>query len=271
MPTLVYIEDPFNHCKLERKLSATSERTTNLSEAEIAVSFGGDGVLLSLFRKLAAINRHNEVLLAGVNKGTLGFMANEVKEVAVFMQNVAVVYAGHFIHKTPNACVQQRYLLDADYVTKNKALNEVTFHPEKLGKLFTCCVDVSIPSLGIVKETLVYKGDGLIISTASGSTAYNLSAGGPIITPAGKNIVIIPICPFSLADRPIVLPKDAELEVRVEDSAFQMVIDGQADTYQRTPRAPVKISLSQDTLALYKTDNFLKTIQTKLGWNNSIK
>ncbi len=262
-----FIVDPMG-AKTE-PLPADCEEVQDIKEAQIALSYGGDGTLLSLFRAVAKADRLEYALVAGLNKGTVGFMANDMLQYD-FVPAVLDTRRD-CIEQTPKHAknLQLRHLLDVTVFEKPvQALNEVTFHPTVLGKLFVTHIKVAIPSMNIHNETITYKGDGIIIATASGSTAYNLSAGGPLLTPGDGNIVVSPIAPFSLAARPIVFPVDTRMEITFE-STFNMAIDG--IVYDDLGYEKVNISISDKRLFLFKQDSFFETIQTKLGWNNSIK
>jgi NAD+ kinase len=243
-----------------------AEYTADINVCNIALSYGGDGTLLSLFRQLCSVSRHGDVLIAGYNKGTVGFMANDMPE-EDFISSVIQAYR-YFAVKNDNRYVQKRYLLMA--ILKDKqvyALNEISIHPSEYGKLFVCDVYFTIPKLGIDKERITYKGDGLILSTTSGSTAYNLSAGGPLLLPTGRNMTVTPICPFSLADRSIVLSGGVHIRIDFHQNAH-IVVDGQPLVNDINS---IDIKLTNEMANLYKCDNFFETIQSKLGWNHSIK
>lgn len=270
IPVCVHIDDPDNKHMVELPENWTHTDTSH--DASVFLSYGGDGTLLRAAHK-SMNSSESHVIVAGLNRGSVGFMANDVSSEYQFLKNVNAAYQTYTLHR-PNTAniqhIQQRRLLDvtgeAVGPTYN-ALNEVTLHPTTLGKLFICNVGLTVPSMHIFDEELIYKGDGIIISTASGSTAYNLSAGGPLLTPCDSNIIISPLAPFSLASRPLVLPKDAVLTITI-DTGGQLVMDGRLVAKSKKH---VTIKLSDSTLALYKQDNFFTTIKSKLGWNNSIK
>ena len=237
----------------------------DIADADIVLSYGGDGTLLKAFSKAVEHGVHDKILLAGINKGTVGFMANDMDDLS-FIDAVIHAYA-------TREHIQERQLLDIlinDKLVMNRkvlALNEIVIQPRDRGKLFVCNITINIPSMGIYNERIDYSGDGVIISTASGSTAYNLSAGGPILTPNDNSIIISPICPFTMAGRSIILPSDAQVMVESEYPDY-VAIDGIPEIGSTNK---IIISNSTDTLLLFKQDNFFDTIQTKLGWNRSIK
>ncbi len=259
----VYVYDPFYQGDMYINLIDNDFRfklTESIEEASIVLSYGGDGTLLKTVSLLHECGNLCGTLVAGLNKGTVGFMANDMTETDFIKGVLSSTFSKQYI--------DERTLFDVNEGDFTQiSLNEVSIHPRKRGKLFVCDISLTIPSMDIKDEHIVYKGDGVIISTASGSTAYNLSTGGPIITPCSGRITISPICPFSLADRSIVLPSDTEVTVTTETSS-EVVVDG-VSRYE--PLGELTIKTYSEKLLLYKRDNFLKTIQEKLGWNHPIK
>jgi len=261
----VFVFDPYWDGERKYKQIISEHNMFNLvydiENADIAISYGGDGTLLEMVSMLYQSGDISTTLVAGLNKGTVGFMANDMNEI-------------DFIDRVLNTIYNDKYVTERtlfQVYTDNKlntlSLNEISIHPVKRGKLFVCDVCVSIPSMDIKDEHITYKGDGIIVSTSSGSTAYNLSTGGPILTPCSGRVIISPICPFSLADRSIVLPSDTEVVITPESEA-EVVVDG---TSKCITLRKISVKSHHDKLLLYKRDNFLKTIQEKLGWNHSIK
>lgn len=263
----IFVYNPYHEGMKYKEIIASDKRfclTDDPSEADLALSYGGDGTLLALSGILHKNLNLSNTLIAGLNKGTVGFMANDMEE-EEFITSILSEFMNYGVIIKH---IQERTLFDvyAKYKVDVLALNEVSIHPVERGKLFVCNVCVTIPSMGINNECITYKGDGVIVATASGSTAYNLSAGGPILAPMADNIIITPIAPFSLADRTIILPSDTRVSIMTETEA-ELIVDGQTKGYTNT----ITVNKSVDTLSLYKKDNFLKTIQEKLGWNHSIK
>jgi len=236
----------------------------NPHDADCILVGGGDG---SLLHSIQWIDKHTlwNVPVLGYNLGHVGFLSNDLTEEqlyailkdtrherAIEKRNILFIMEGVFSHENNKGHV---------------ALNEVVIQPQRLGKLFE--VTVSFPNDHRVDD-IEYKGDGLIISTASGSTAYNLSAGGPIMHPSVKGLVMTPICPFSLAARPIVIPLDTfdtHLIIKTKQPAL-FVIDGEPFPFEEDE---INIKVSLEKLKLLKYTNFFDAIRNKLGWNDSIK
>ncbi len=182
----------------------------------LLITFGGDGTLLSLAR-----HAPDDVPILGVNMGTLGFLT----EVAVedFPMMLDRVLTGDYTS-------ERRVTFDVtvrgpqqDRLRKYRVLNDATINKSALARIVEMEVKVS--------GTLVsnFRADGLIVSTPTGSTAYNLSAGGPIIYPTMGAMLLTPICPHMLTNRPIVLPDDVEVEITIATQRQEifLTLDGQ--------------------------------------------
>ncbi len=224
-------------------------RVQTIEEADVFIVKGGDGTLLRAIKKITC----TETIIMGINTGHVGFLSNDLKpeEVGGFL-NLTKDQLSHYISK--------RDVLINNYI-EDKALNEIVIQPVNRGKLFELNVEIN-------GEHLHYKGDGLIISTASGSTAYNLSAGGPIVFPNLRVISLTPLNPFTLASRPIVVGDNTIISISSEEKA-EITVDG--DMVRSTILNGMEVQLSNKTINLFKIDTFFNAIQHKLGWNRSIK
>jgi NAD+ kinase len=185
-------------------------------KADLLITFGGDGTLLSLAR-----HAPDNIPILGVNMGTLGFLT----EVAVeeYPETLDRVLEGDYT-------AEPRVTFDVfvrgpqrDHHRKYRVLNDATINKSALARIVEMEVKVS--------GTLVssFRADGLIVSTPTGSTAYNLSAGGPIVYPTMSAMLITPICPHMLTNRPIVLPDhfDVEITIGTERQEIFLTLDGQ--------------------------------------------
>lgn len=238
----------------DKKLSAEFECVDNFLEADVLVVCGGDGTVLSNINKIPFDLLH-KITVLGVNTGHVGFLSNDISLVQV--NNLFKLGRRRF-----NEYISKRMMLK---VTKDlmekRAVNEVVVQPTFRGKLFELIVEID-------GEKLVYKGDGIIISTPSGSTAYNMSAGGPIINPELQTLTITPICPFSLSSRPIVLAHTSTIRITSIKSA-EVVVDGMVMSNSKLDGMEVKVA--SEVVNLFKVDTFFSAIQKKLSWNKSIK
>jgi len=186
---------------------------------DLAVVVGGDGTLLTVARNLA----DHDIPIVGVNLGRLGFLADiSPKTMLDVMENIL---AGNY-------CREERFLLDACIERKgrilqeSKAFNEVVVHKWNMARMIE--FEVHVNDLFVD----VQRSDGIIVSTPTGSTAYALSGGGPILTPTLNAIALVPICPHTLSNRPIVVSGDSRIGIVVCDCKAdhaQMTCDGQTN------------------------------------------
>jgi NAD+ kinase len=175
------------------------------SRCDLVIAVGGDGSMLYAARRVARYR----VPVLGINRGRLGFLADVAQ--AEMLPQVDAVLAGHFRS-------EDRLLLDAELlegtrrVASGVALNDVVIKRHGTGRMlgYETLVD------GTYVNT--HLGDGFLVATPTGSTAYALSCGGPIVDPGLDALVLTPICPHTLSDRPLVIPATRTIEVRLRDS-----------------------------------------------------
>ena len=223
---------------------------------DLAVVLGGDGTMLGIGRPLAGSN----VPLVGINMGRLGYMTD------IPIQNVQTVLpqiiAGEYEADT-------RTLLDAVVMRNGKkinqalALNDVVVNRSGISGMVELAVRVN--------GSFMYnqRSDGLIVSTPTGSTAYALSAGGPILHPRVAGILLAPIAPHSLSNRPIVLPQDIVVSIEVVDGREVIVnFDMQSQTNLQSGDT-IEVSQSKKTITLLhpRSHSDYKTLREKLHWN----
>ena len=223
---------------------------------DLAVVLGGDGTMLGIGRQLAGSN----VPLVGINMGRLGYMTD------IPIQNVQTVLpkiiAGEYE-------ADSRTLLDAVVVRNGKkinqalALNDVVVNRSGISGMVELAVRVN--------GSFMYnqRSDGLIVSTPTGSTAYALSAGGPILHPRVAGILLVPIAPHSLSNRPIVLPQEIVVSIEVVDGREVIVnFDMQSQTDLQTGDT-IEVRQSEKTITLLhpRSHSDYKTLREKLHWN----
>ncbi|MEM1118235.1 MAG: NAD(+)/NADH kinase [Bacteroidota bacterium] len=225
------------------------------ARADVILSFGGDGSMLR-----AARHAHGTPLL-GVNIGRLGFLTKvEVADVEAAIAAIEAGRSGVEERMTLAASVDGAAGLDVP----PWALNDVVV--DKSGT--TSLIQVAATADGLPLNT--YWADGLIIATPTGSTAYALSAGGPIVAPGTDVLVVAPIAPHTLTARPIVLPADTELVLRVETRghAFAFATDGVSTLLDGSAGVTVRVKRAEEVVRLVTLPerDYFSTIRDKLSW-----
>ncbi len=224
--------------------------------ADLLITFGGDGTLLSVARQAPS-----GVPILGVNMGTLGFLTEiPVEE---FPEVLEQVLSGDFVS-------EKRVTFDvlassggAD--KKYRVLNDAVINKGALARIIEMSVEVG----GRFVST--FRADGMIVSTPTGSTAYNLSAGGPIVYPTMSAIVLTPICPHMLSNRPIVLPDHQQIDITIVsgDQEVYLTLDGQEGIPLREGDR-ISIGRSDRTVSLIQSPNknYFDVLRNKLKWGD---
>jgi NAD+ kinase len=229
-------------------------------DVDLVVVMGGDGTLLSMATRTALAGRDTPIL--GVNFGSLGFLTEtRIDELYAVLESVL----------KDEASFDDRAMLAADayraraHFDSRIVLNDVVFTKAALSRIIELSVSVSD---GLVTKV---KADGLIVATATGSTAYNLAAGGPIIHPRADAIVLTPIAPHTLTNRPIVIPGSEVIEIRPQvvsglDDIY-VTYDGQFG-YPLQQDDVVRVRRSERTLRLVKAParSYFELLREKLKW-----
>lgn len=228
---------------------------------DMIIVLGGDGTLLHIAEKAA---RH-AIPVLGINLGNLGFLT-ELTEKETF-QALERILAGKLI-------IENRLMLKARLVAKEQttdyryALNDVVITKNVLDRL------LRLSTRADEEYITTYKADGLIFSSPTGSTAYNLSAGGPLVYPGLATITVTPICPFMLSSRPIILPADKLIRTRFDagtgNERAQIIIDGQA-FWEMGDGDELEIETAGQALQLIvsSTRDYFTILRTKLHWGVS--
>lgn len=237
----------------------TATREALPCEVDLIVVLGGDGTLLAMAARIVQAGR--DIPILGVNFGSLGFLTEiRIDEIIPSLERVL----------DGTAAFDERAMLAANLrrrtgeVDARVALNDVVFTKSALSRMIELSVWVNG---GFVTRV---KADGLIIASATGSTAYNLAAGGPIVHPMVDALVLTPIAPHTLTHRPVIIPGGAEVEVRMEaDGATEDVFvtyDGQSG-YPVEEGDLVRVRKSDRTLRLVKpARNYFEVLREKLKW-----
>ena len=221
---------------------------------DFAMSVGGDGTFLTT---AAAVGSRN-IPIVGVNCGHLGFLADvQTKDVDIIMRQLI---EGQYT-------IEQRSLLKVccsrqDLIMSPYALNEVALMKQGMSSM----ISVEVSANGEFLHT--YHADGLVLSTPTGSTAYNLSIGGPLLVPQTKGIILAPIATHSLTVRPLVVPDDWKFDLKVNSryQSYMLSIDGRSqilntDVSLHIEKAPYTIKVVQ-----VGENSFLKSLRDKLNW-----
>jgi NAD+ kinase len=229
------------------------------AKADLVVAIGGDGTLLHAARNVAA----REVPLVGINRGRLGFLTDVSPE--HLRDALDAILAGNYL-------AERRLTLSAAMsgsaaVGELFALNDIVLQKGDTGRLLDFTTEVD----DVYVNT--HRGDGLIVATPTGSTAYALSCSGPIIQPNVDALVMVPICPHTLSDRPLVLPSSSRIRVTLDNagaSDAHVVCDG--ESLARMSEGDVlNISLAKQTVTLLhpREYNYYELLRSKLNWGRA--
>ena len=224
--------------------------------ADFLVSLGGDGTLLSLVRKSHGYDKP----VVGINAGNLGFLADvTIEDVELFLDQLI---SGEY--RIDKRMMIEGYIRRKDGTKESFfALNDVVMTRPAISKMAT--IYASIDS----ERFNTYKGDGLIVATPTGSTAYNLASGGPVMYPLTQALIMTPIMAHSLTQRPLVVPSDFIIELSSPEERIIAVIDGQ-DNYEMTPDDVLVIMGATDGAKLLhrKERNCFSVLREKFSWGD---
>ncbi|MBS7252622.1 NAD kinase [Flavobacterium branchiicola] len=257
----IVIEENFLQMLYEKQLVKKEYKTFTSSTIldstfEMLISIGGDGTML----RSAAFVRNSGVPLLGINAGRLGFLAKVQKE---------------------NIDSLLQYVIDQNYTTSERTLLGLTSEPnnDAFKELNFAMNEVTVSRKDttsmITVETYLnneylnsYWADGLIISTPTGSTGYSLSCGGPLLTPDVKSLVITPIAPHNLTTRPLVIPDDTEITLRVSgrEDQYLVSLDSRISSVKNESILKIKKTDYKIKMVEIPGETFLKTLRNKLLW-----
>ncbi len=230
-------------------------------ESDLIVVLGGDGTFLSIAR----LTYTRTVPILGINLGSLGFLTEFAYEDT--LNAMEQVLKGDFEY-------EDRIMLDVSITREGRqvafytVLNDLVINRGSLARMVT--VNVRVGDLFVNKYTC----DGLIVATPTGSTAYNLAAGGPIVHPSLNAVIISPICPHTLSNRPIVLPDNITANLSMESATGEAVatLDGQVG-YQLSSRDRIEVKRSDQVTRVILSDktDYYRLLRTKLKWGEAIR
>jgi NAD+ kinase len=223
---------------------------------EMIIVLGGDGTLLSVARLV----RDREIPILGVNLGGLGFLTEiTLEELYRLLERVI---RGDFI-------TDERVVLNVDVIRRGDRLAEFTVLNDAVINKGALARIIDLETTINGENLTTFKSDGLIISTPTGSTAYNLSAGGPIVYPSLHCIVITPICPHTLTNRPIVIPDDVEIQtiLKTKQQEVILTLDGQQG-FSLECEDVVEVKKAEGRILLIKSPyrHYFELLREKLKW-----
>ncbi len=249
---------------LDDKATFTDCSSVSIDEliegSDLVISVGGDGTLLTAARCIV----DKGIPLIGINLGRLGFLADVT--MTDLEKNLQAICSGNYRK-------EQRFFLQGQLGTNKKvqkkgiiALNDIILHTHKSISM----IEFEVFSDGQLINR--QRADGLIVSTPTGSTAYSLSGGGPIMHPTLNAIALVPICPHMLSNRPIVLPSDQEIEIRLSqpNMSAEVTFDGQ-DSIIIGENESIFINRYQKQITLLHPNDYdyFHILREKLKWSNS--
>ncbi len=229
-------------------------------QSEAIVVLGGDGTLLHVAGEAYRLG----IPLLGINLGDLGFLTEiHLEEMEQALDSLISETFELDMRMMLSVSVRMPDNKDTTYY----ALNEAVVTRGPLGKM------MSLPTWANGSFLTVYRGDGLIISTATGSTAYNLSAGGPILHPHLEALVLTPICPFALNARPLILPGQMKVTIQLANAMEEnnLIIDGQT-SLKLEEGSRIEIKKAKGYLKLIKSPlrDYFTILREKLGWAKGV-
>jgi NAD+ kinase len=228
-------------------------------DADLFLVLGGDGTLLAASREAAA----RGIPILPINMGSLGFLTNFTVE-ELYPALEAALFGEYAIDERVLLLVERTNR--EQVLTQQRVLNDAVVHKGTLARMIE--LELHIDG-GFVCR---YRADGLIVATPTGSTAYSMSAGGPIVHPAVPSILITPICPHTLSDRPVVVPDTAKIELRLSESSDSvfLTLDGQTGSPTQLGDR-VRITRAPERLKLIHPPNktYFEILRNKLKWGEA--
>ena len=228
----------------------------DLSGCGLVVVLGGDGTMIAAARMIGEA----EVPVLGINYGSLGYLTDfRIEELHTAVESVV---SGKF-ETDHRVMLRAELIRNGESIAGGRVLNDVVINKAALARIIA--IEVRLNGLFVNS----FRSDGLIVATPTGSTAYNLSAGGPIVYPSMNAVVLTPICPFTLTNRPIVIPDDAQIELKLESGSEGVILslDGQTG-FPLVVGDIVRIRKSRTTLNLVQPENrnYFDVLRKKLQW-----
>jgi NAD+ kinase len=254
----VYVEGDKDKGIRRKDFSCTNEKFFN--SVDLIISLGGDGTLL----RAAKIAATDGIPIFGVNLGGLGFLTQiGIDNLEIFLEKI---YQG-------KCFLDERMMLDCIVKRKEKeikkftALNDIVIGKGAFARLISLATYINDDYV------ITYSADGLVISTSTGSTAYSLSAGGPIVNPNINSMILTPICPHTLSARPLIISENDQVRITLElsEEEVMVTIDGQEGfTLEPKDEVIVKKSIYKTRLIAFKEKSFYAILREKLRWSGQV-
>ena len=234
------------------------QKTQLASKADVLLVLGGDGTMLNAAR----LAGERSIPILGVNMGGLGFLT-EVRLENLY-PSLERVFANDFV-LDERLMLQTHVRRHGETVARGVVLNDVVISKGTLARM----IELKIAIQGRFVTNL--RGDGLIVSSPTGSTAYSLSAGGPIIDPAVQSLILTPICPHTLTHRPLIVPGNAEIDVTLtsKDDGAMTTLDGQVGVaITQGDSIVIQTSEHRTRLIRFPESNYYDVLREKLKWGD---
>lgn len=251
----------FLHGKVifRQEITLFNDHDDLVGQADMLFSVGGDGTLLHCVRLV----RNSGIPVAGINLGRMGFLSSIPR--SEIIAAVDEILANRFtIVKRTLISLNSPQSLFSDF---NFAFNELSINKKESASMVVVHVWVNDNLLHS------YWADGLIIATPTGSTAYSLSCGGPILTPDSNNFLITPIAPHNLSVRPVVIPDSSLIRIRVDSRDHQALVGLDSQSTIITPETELVVGKAGFEISLVQrlNENFFSTMRAKLNWGSDIR
>ena len=255
-------------CDVMISRECSIENVSKINENEIPktvdllIAVGGDGTILHA----ANLSHDFDLPILGINRGQLGFLADlKPDEMQI---NIRKILDGDYTE-------EKRMMLKAEIMKANgelqedRALNDIVLQRSETGRMLNFTTSVSNQYINN------HAGDGIIIATPTGSTAYSMSCGGPIIDPCLDCYVMVPICPHTLSDRPLVLPQEKSIELELQQNnknKAEITIDGRSICeFSENDKLVINKSKKETILIHPPGYDYYETLRTKLYWGQDIR
>ncbi len=231
------------------------------AQCDLAIIVGGDGTMLNSARKLSEFN----VPLVGINQGRLGFLADISPD--ALRETLAPILAGDYIEE-PRSILHASFICEHGMETESDAFNEVAIHKWNVARMIE--LDTYIDDQYVNTQ----RSDGLIVASPTGSTAYALSGGGPLVHPSLNSVILVPICPHTMSHRPLVVAGDSTIEIIISEKNTedaQVTCDGQFN-FNLIPGDRIIIRNKPDPVRLIHPQgyDYYGVLRAKLHWSRKL-